>query len=56
MPWPLYPWDRAPAPTVEVDGWVSWPIWMGGRTENLLSPLGLEPQTIQCRASLISVA
>jgi len=51
MPWPIYPWDSGPASTVEEDRWVSRPIWMGGRKENILSPPGLEPQTIQCGAS-----
>jgi len=40
--------EKDPVPTVQVAGWIPWPVWTG--TENL-DPSGFDPRTIQTVAS-----
>jgi len=49
MPWPIYPWDRGPAYTVEEDRWASGPIWMGGRKENVSTGVRTPDHPVQSK-------
>jgi hypothetical protein len=50
MPWPLYPQERDPVPTVHEAGRAQGPVWMGAK--DLDSTAGFDRQTAQPVVSL----